>query len=241
MRRFALGLLTSTALIGLGGYASAADMAPTYKAPPAAPVVAPFSWTGFYIGAHIGGGWSDTDWPGAVIGSPGVSYDMDGFLGGAQVGFNYQVGSWVFGIEGDVSWTDIDGSGTDIFGIDYSSNIDWLGSITGRLGVAWDRWLLYVKGGVAFGEGSGSVFDPLTAVGFTTDDETQVGWTLGAGVEWAFWDAWSAKLEYQYYAFDDIDLTFVDPITATAIGVNTDVDVHTVKFGINYRFGTGIY
>jgi outer membrane immunogenic protein len=234
MRRFALALLTTTSLIGFAGAASAADMGPAYKAPPAA-VPLPFSWTGFYIGAHIGGGWSDTDWPGALVGSPGVSYDMDGFLGGAQIGFNYQVGAWVFGIEGDVSWTDIDGAGTDVLGTVYSSNIDWLGSITGRLGVAWDRWLLYVKGGVAFGDGNGSVVDPLFGA-FTTEDDTQVGWTLGAGVEWAFWDAWSAKLEYQYYAFDDIDLTFVGP-GPTFVGLNTDTDIHTVKFGINYRFG----
>jgi outer membrane immunogenic protein len=228
MRRALLSLLASTALLGMAGAASAADIAaaPAYKAPAPAAYAAPFSWTGFYVGGHLGWGFTDFN---TGVGSA----DLDGFLGGLQTGFNYQIGQWVLGIEGDISWTDISESGSDGLGNGYSASLDWLASITGRVGVAFDNALLYAKGGIAFADTSASVtliapFGPIPAGTYTVDD-TSTGWTLGAGLEYAFWDNWSAKIEYQYYSFETDDF---------AVGLDSDnADLHTVKFGVNYRFG----
>jgi outer membrane immunogenic protein len=140
--------------VGIRDRASAADLprkAPAYTPPPLPPA---FTWTGCYIGGHLGGGWGDktVSVPSLL---PGVSVtgDLDGFLGGGQVGCNLQFGgNWVIGIEGEGSAADIKGDITrTIVGITgtASAKTNWIASATGRLGWAWDRWLIYGKGGAA--------------------------------------------------------------------------------------------
>jgi outer membrane immunogenic protein len=225
MRKVTLTLLTAAG-VALGAQAaSAADMSrPVYKAPPPA-VVAAYNWSGFYIGGHIGYGWSSeeaTDVLTAVSGAP----DPDGFLGGVQAGYNWQVDRWVFGIEGDWSWTGASGSAAPFGTFFVNSDHSWYATLTGRLGYAWDSWMWYVKGGAAWADAEYSV------AGFGSLSDTRVGWTIGTGVEWAIAPNWSAKLEYNYLDFgkDTYNIVNWGP-------VDVDSQVHLVKLGLNYRFG----
>lgn len=193
-------LLSGVAIAALfaAAPASAADVPvrqqqPYYKAAPA-PV---FNWTGFYFGGHIGYGWGDT-----LVGG-----DMDGFLGGVQAGYNWQLSrNWVFGIEADISGTDLNNA--------VPAHVDYLGTLRARVGYTWDRTMFYGTGGLAWNRAS--------VVGV---HDTDVGYALGLGLEWAFAPNWSAKVEYMYYAFDNTSF------------VPTDLEISTVKFGVNYRFG----
>jgi outer membrane immunogenic protein len=260
MRKILLASIAGAALLALAP-AHAADLGrPVYKAPP--PVVPPvpfFSWTGCYIGGHIGGGWGRkdfTDSPDELFFEPAESVHVDtsGFLGGGQVGCDWQLTpNWVIGIEGAAAWADLKGDASvspDQFLTEtFHAKTDFLASVTGRIGWAWDRWLLYAKGGVAWDRDkydidfafSGEVAciidkpcpePPLAA------SETRTGWTVGGGVEWAFWNNWSAKLEYNFYDFGTHRVDFVDTLGQT-FPIDVDQRIHTVKFGINYRFNWG--
>jgi len=166
MKKFLLAGVASIAL-SAGAPANAADLAPrpAYKAPPVVAPVPLFSWTGCYIGAHIGGGWgrkefSDTALESSFVfvgdgnGPHSIRTDTSGFLGGGQVGCDYQFApNWVVGIQGDFSGADIKGDVVDPFfklAKTFHARTDWLASVTGRIGWAWDRWLIYAKGGVAW-------------------------------------------------------------------------------------------
>jgi outer membrane immunogenic protein len=191
---------------------------PVYKAPPPQ-VVAAYNWSGFYLGGHLGYGWSSEEATAAgVVGST----DPDGFIGGVQAGYNWQADRWVFGIEGDWSWSGADGNAV-LGGL--TSDHSWYATLTGRVGYAWDNWLWYVKGGAAWADTEYSAF------GFGTASDTRVGWTLGTGVEWALAPQWSAKLEYNYLDFSN------DTFTFAGTPVDVDTQVHLVKLGLNYRFG----
>jgi outer membrane immunogenic protein len=236
MRRLVIVSLAATGLgIGFSAAASAADLgypapAPVYTK---APIMAPWSWTGFYVGGNVGYGWgtgkndlsvlqTDTG-PGftniATFGATD-SNKVDGVIGGAQAGYNWQFSNFVLGLE-----TDIQASGqkgTNTFGgliinnstVNTGNNpasatdttkLDWFGTTRGRLGLAFDRWLVYGTGGVAYGEvnESGSI-QPATPAGFGglnapfvwNQSSTRVGWAAGAGVENAITRNWSWKLEY---------------------------------------------
>lgn len=233
MRRLAGVLVavavSSVAAIGSVGAADLRVKAPVYKAPAAAI----YNWTGFYIGGFVGGLWGEKDWREIVGPVPGgiIHPSYSGVIGGGQVGFNYQVSSWVFGVEGDWGWTNASGSTGCISAplLGCGVKLKWLATATGRVGYAWDRVLLYVKGGGAWvseqypvGVGSPFVF---------TLDHDRSGWTVGGGVEYGFTPNWSAKLEYAYIDFGTDRLNFqgaIEDITQR---------VHTVKGGINYRFG----
>ena len=229
MKRYLAAMLITAAV----GTANAADM-PT-KAPVAPVYAAPFNWTGFYIGAHVGSGWSTEEWGFADGGSAVGNFNLNGFLGGGQIGYNWQSGWAVFGVEADASVTDIKGTGV-CFGGDTncSSKIDALGTITGRFGGAVDHALVYVKGGGAWAHDKHTI---TCCNGFTSSDsKTTWGWTVGAGVEYAFAPNWSGKVEYNFLDFGKDRFTFeeTDPIDIRQT-------VHTVKFGINYRFGAARY
>jgi outer membrane immunogenic protein len=225
-------LLATAAVFALmAGSAQAADLA-LRRAPAAAPAayVMPFSWSGFYIGAHIGYGWGDGDasFLGVPLAAPFDNVDTNGVFGGLQLGANWQMGSFVLGAEIDASIADINGSVTG-FGVTASSQIDWLGTARLRAGVALDRALLYVTGGLAWAHNEVNLTGPVVG----SSDETHVGWTLGGGLEYAFSGNWSAKIEYLY-----IDLGSENYFSALVPpGVDFDAQIHTVKFGINYRFG----
>jgi outer membrane immunogenic protein len=223
-------ILASGALIAIAAAspASAADLParmPAYKAP-IAPVA--FSWTGCYIGAHIGGGFGEKRWSNAGV--EFANHNTDGFLGGGQIGCNYQTGQFVFGVEGDASWADLTGSSNDVFdaGTTEHSKVDFLGTLTGRAGIAYDRALFYVKGGGAWAHDKFRAEDAFTTI---TADQTRWGWTVGAGIEYAFAPNWSAKVEYDFMDFGKKSVTF-------DFGGVADIDqqVHAVKVGVNYKF-----
>jgi outer membrane immunogenic protein len=214
--------------------AMAADLRrPVYKAPPAGALPVTYDWTGFYIGGHVGYGWAQNDWRdafGLAVSNPG-----NGFLGGGQAGFNYQIGQFVLGAEGDFSWAGING-GTTALGIpgpgaSFNTNVNWTSTLTGRAGLAFDRWLVYGKGGVAWANSKFST-NNYTFPANVDVTNTRLGWTAGAGVEYAFAPAWSAKLEYNYLDFGNQSVSFA-PGTST----NIDQQIHEVKFGVNYKFG----
>lgn len=231
-----------TALVGIAtgvsGAALAADMpvkAPAYKAAP------PFNWTGFYAGGFIGGAFGgSTDLHSTVPGGPYGGDRPDTFFGGGQLGFNYQFApNWVAGIEGDI------GGGSNADRVVMHPNpggprgpilhvhaSDWLASLTGRLGYTWGPGIIYAKAGVAF-RGSGS-FDNIALPAFTVDEDT-TGYTLGAGFEYMFAPAWSAKIEYQYYNFGR---TAVNDANLPIETLSYRDDIHAVKAGINYHFGS---
>jgi outer membrane immunogenic protein len=205
-------LLGAVGALSLLGTAQAADMPvnrPSYKAVPA-PV---FNWTGFYVGAHIGYGWGD-----ALI--DGFAAEPAGIFGGAQIGYNWQAAGsrWVFGIEADIAATDIN----DTIAGPTTTTLDYFGTIRARLGYAQDRALFYITGGFAYGGNS------VTAVPGSAD-EFHTGWTVGAGLEWAFAQRWSAKVEYLYV---DLGSEFYN----IGAGGIVSLDFHTVKFGVNYRW-----
>ena len=204
-----------------------------------------YNWTGFYIGGHIGWSSTEKDWSnyhdGFGVADPlflGTSHKGDSFIGGGQIGINWQAGQWVFGIEGDISAVDHDqrSSCGPLLAYSCNSQADWYATATGRIGYAWDRALLYVKGGAAFAEDSYNVYDTSTGLLFGNADDTRTGWTVGVGLEYAFWNNWSAKIEYNYLDFGSDRHNFHDAGLLVASG-DIDQQVHMVKFGINYRFG----
>ena len=239
MRRVKLALLGLAGATMFGGAAVAADLSrPVYKAPPAGALPVAYDWTGLYIGGHIGYGWADKSWQ-DLIGFGTVSHKADGFLGGGQAGFNFQTGMFVFGVEGDVSWADLKGGSTTgplllaPLGANFNTKVDWTATLTGRVGLAFDRWLVYGKGGVAWAHDTYNT-NFYTFPGSVSLDETRVGWTVGAGVEYAIAQNWTTKLEYNYMDFGTKNVSFA-PFTTTAI----DQQIHAVKFGVNYKFGAG--
>jgi outer membrane immunogenic protein len=192
---------------------SAADLPrPVYKGPAfVAPV---FTWTGFYVGVNGGYGFGTSNW------DPGPSFNANGGLVGGTLGYNLQTGSYVWGVEGDIAWSGMKG---DSGGVE--TKVPWFGTVRGRIGYAFDRFLPYITGGAAIAQ-------VKMDSGAGTDDETRVGWTIGAGVEWAFLPSWSAKLEYLYA---DLGKATCD---AGSCGAAADVSFKTsiVRAGLNYRF-----
>jgi outer membrane immunogenic protein len=209
------------ALMIAAGAAQAADLPRPYKAPVYVEPI--FSWTGFYLGANAGYMWGSAQWTG---GSGTFETSPDGWLAGATLGYNFQTGNIVFGIEGDIDYVDAKGSGAAICSTCTFKNT-WLGTVRGRLGYAFGRWLPYITAGGAFGNleietGSGEA------------NKMQTGWTAGAGLEYAMWGNWSAKLEYLY-----VDLGSISCGAATCVAAsdtNVDFTANVVRAGINYRF-----
>jgi outer membrane immunogenic protein len=212
--------IAALALLATTTYAGAADMPAPVPYTKAAPVVAGYNWTGFYVGAIGGYGWSRTG---------GV--DFNGGFAGGTVGANWQMSNFVLGVEAEGAWADIGQSSTGIVGA--TDRVEAFGSIAGRLGVAFDNFLIYGKGGFAAANNRIS----LTAGGVTaTDRRTHTGYTAGGGVEYGFTPNWSAKAEYLFahYESENYFAGVLPPGVPSG-----SFDVHTVKAGINYRFGWG--
>ena len=234
MKTLHLGLAAAAALLSCVR-ADAADIpAPVYKA---APVMAPaFNWSGFYIGGNVGYGWGDIN-----SGTIGGSADIDGWFVGGQLGWNWQAAGspWVWGFEIDSQWANIENGATVTAGNAVAtafSDLNYFGTARLRLGYAWDRAMFYGTGGLAWGSndiGVGVAVNGLTAG--VNSSNTHLGWTVGAGLEWALIDNWSAKIEYLYIKLDS-EQYFGGIATG---GFDADIDVHTIKVGLNYRFGYG--
>ena len=196
---------------------------PAYKAPV---YVAPaFSWTGFYLGINGGYGWAKSDWSSAATSG---SVDTKGWLIGGTLGYNMQTGVWVWGLEGDIDYAFINGNVSNSVAGCPNCEVKntYFATARGRIGYAMDRWLPYFTGGAAF---SGLKFTGPSGGSVT---QSNFGWTLGAGVEYAFLAGWSAKLEYLY-----ADLGNGDCDAATC-GVDTtfDTKINAIRAGLNYHF-----
>lgn len=213
--------------------ALAADLGPYTPPPPAEPYYEPardrpFSWQGLYFGANGGYGWN-ADSSASFAGGSG-SISPDGWFAGAQIGYNAQFRALVLGIEADFQGADIANSNafaTNVGLTTTSSEVDWFSTVRGRIGYAAGPALLYVTGGWAFGEVDYRLNSPAASF---SGSETQNGYTLGGGVEWAFAPNWSLKTEYLY-----VDLgkeTFNGPVGP----YTTETDFHTARVGLNYRF-----
>ena len=273
----------AAAALSFASASFAADLPMRTKAPMPAPV---FSWTGGYIGGQVGTGWgtsqTDVDVGNTLIGAPVnqtvnqliagnlnlhvplPQVAMNGFLGGAQAGYNWQSGVMVYGVEGDILGTSLKGH-TDCFVVLSCTNeVKWMADITGRIGfTVADRGLLYIKGGAAWANASVGINQSVALAstlgpGFVANgsingsaSKSMFGGTLGAGIEYAFMPGWSAKIEYDYYDFGKQDMNV--PITAGggvaingganiagSILIRTPVtvteQVHTIRIGANYHF-----
>ncbi|MGH6683604.1 MAG: outer membrane protein [Pseudolabrys sp.] len=228
MRRLGFALLASTAFVGVAAAADLPRAAPVYKAP-AMIVAPPYNWTGFYVGGNIGYGWGSQDASLDGFGSLGGA-NVDGIIGGGQIGYNWQMNQLVLGLETDFQGSDQKGDGGVAGTATYTNKLDWFGTLRGRVGYAFDRWLPYVTGGWAYGHGNLS--GTSGGVGFSGSNDYS-GWTLGGGLEYAFLNNWSAKLEYLYIDFGDGPSATVVPGTNVSAGKLTD---NVVRLGVNYKF-----
>jgi outer membrane immunogenic protein len=237
MRKFLLGTVSAVAL---GGTAMAADLPSRQYAPPP-PIIPIFTWTGFYVGVNAGYGWSTNNDNGIFV--PGIGFtgggDVSGFVGGGQIGYNYQFGAFVAGIEADIQWADLsrnnnnnvifDGAGNAVFlgGGNNNSDTEWFGTVRPRLGYAFDRALVYITGGLAF-----------------TDNNA--GWTIGGGLEYAFTNNLTAKVEGLYVSIDQGNNNSVFGLGVLNNGVcgpfncfggnNNNLEFGVVRAGLNYKF-----
>ena len=212
----------------------------TEEAPPA-------NWTGLYAGAHLGAGFGRSDWSDPFPPGPtGDRVSMGGALGGGQVGFNYQTGRAVFGVEASGSWARIEGTETcfggiapaTLAGLNCENSLEALGTLTGRLGYAVNRSLIYAKGGAALARHTYALNSNGIANGtISSNTATNWGWTAGAGVEHALTSRWSVNVEYKYLDFGSRSVGFAVP-AAIAAASNETIDTHShlVTMGVNYRF-----
>jgi len=229
-------LIAGALALAAAGQALAADLPqPAAPPPPRAPAVyvpttAPvYNWGGIYIGINGGYGFGTSDWTVAGVGSTG-SFNTDGGLVGGTIGANFQASQFVFGIEADVDWTDIRGSTTAFpcLSTCQTSN-DWLGTVRGRVGYAFDRVLIFGTGGGAFGDVK------ATVTGAGSNDNSEFGWTAGGGVEFAVTENLTARVEYLFVDLSNGSCTTACGSPATAVAVKFDASL--VRAGLNYKFG----
>lgn len=284
MHRFRLAALAAFAVYGFSSVASAADIprkAPAYSPPPPPA----YSWTGFYVGANVGGGWGNRQVDFSPIdplatalfnnvsgGPPPTSFNTSGVLGGLQLGYNWQLNNnWLVGLETDFDWAGMKGSGSGSgtvirfspFTNTVGEKVDWFGTVRARLGyLPTSNLLAYVSGGFAYGrvEHNGSY---STAVGFLgntpgpntficagagapcfsgSSSDVATGWTLGGGLEFAFWQKWTLKAEYLYVSLDSKSVTetavaVVPGTPPAAFNANFNrASFNVARVGLNYHF-----
>ena len=258
MARFSSATLAAIAVLGFASMASAADLpakAPMYTK---APVMAPmYNWTGFYIGLNAGGSWGRQEndlvtVPAGLTVFSG-SDKLDGFIGGGQIGYNWQANQWVFGLEGDFQGSAQKADGSFVIpsfaGVavipgltaNYTDKLEWFGTVRGRVGYAMGttgNWLPYVTGGWAFGHGTisgtGTTTPAGTVLAFSASQDYS-GWTIGGGLEWAFADHWSAKAEYLYIDFGTGPTVTANTAGTLAIASGKMTD-NIARLGVNYKF-----
>jgi outer membrane immunogenic protein len=240
MKKFLLG---TVALVALAAPASAADLAarPYTTAPPM--IAAIYDWSGFYIGANGGWGSSHNCWDfttpaGAFVAAEGC-HDATGGVAGGQIGYRWQSGTWVFGLEAQGDWADLKGSNASLAfpGFTNQSKIDAFGLFTGQIGYAANNVLFYVKGGAAVTDSKYRINTAGGALFASTGDDTNWGGTVGVGLEYAFAPNWSAAVEYDHLFMQDKTYNFTSPAGAFVASdrVRQDVDLVTVR--VNYKFG----
>ena len=251
-----LSLGAAALLVSASGVAFAADLPGRRSAPAPMPVVyAPvFTWTGFYVGANAGYRFGENRTTFLYSGaSPAGLFptrlkdDKGSFTGGAQAGYNHQIGSMVLGVEGDVNYLGsgkrqsfVGSSGVLTSSVSTESKTDWLGTARARAGFAFDRALVYGTGGLAFGNVKSSTAASLNtgAAWAGSKSDTAVGYAVGAGVEYALTNNLTTKIEYLYYNLGDQKTALVGsgPVGAFTVGSKAKVDGDIVRAGLNYKF-----
>ncbi|SCZ13915.1 outer membrane protein [Microvirga guangxiensis] len=262
-------LLSATALVALTAAASAADLPSRYAPAPAVAAVPVFTWTGFYVGANAGYAWGDSevslssadpDFFGALeVAGFGRSSNEGSFTGGAQVGYNHQIGAAVIGLETDISYlnlndhyeavvseTALGGALVETETLRAGHKVQWFGTLRARLGFTpAERLLVYATGGVAYGSvKSHSSYvtdlngDPLMSFNGSNSD-TRWGWTIGGGAEYAFTNNLSLKGEYLYVNLDSKHYAAATPdVPGVTYRVKDETAFHVLRAGLNYKFGT---
>lgn len=256
MQKFCAASLAGAVLI-IAGSAAAADLGPmpAYSTPAPA-----FSWSGPYAGLFAGYGWSRPDASEPFNADSGFFYNFgnkpyslnaDGFFGGGTLGYNWQPGALVIGLEGEVGYLGLEGSRIDPNGIAIGTpdtkttfQSDFYSALTGRLGLAMNNVLIYAKGGGALLDAKATTIDPCVApptgcgIGklSMSGDKTMTGWTVGGGLEWGFAPRWTTKAEYAYYDFGTLETTGSSSFSEHE-RQSIDVTAQTVRMGLNYRWG----
>lgn len=221
-------LFAAVALLTLSNVASAADVVTE------APTV--YNWSGAYVGLHAGYAWGRTEYSDGddvIFGEvPELRDNPEGFLGGIQAGYNWQNGAIVYGIEGDLSFGNVDGHRlllTSSGDAEFDEEMRMLGTVRARVGYAFDNVLPYITGGFAAGnfklEGAGS-----------GDTTTNVGWTIGTGVEVGLTEKLSLKAEYLYADLGKEDFRITNSPAGSPKSAAFDAEIHTARIGLNYRF-----
>ncbi|MDB5595227.1 MAG: outer membrane protein Omp31 precursor [Hyphomicrobiales bacterium] len=243
-------LLFSTALVAVATTAYAADLPARAPAPYPAPV---FTWTGFYVGVNGGYAGDKFRYPfsgdiGGTLFAGSASLNSSGFLGGAQIGYNWQFANGIVGgVEADYAFSNVEGklslgaAATGLNGsINAGSKLSGLGSVRARVGYGWDRALFFVTGGWAYGRVKSSLNAEANVLGgfsLSTSDNLN-GWALGAGVEYALTNNISIKTEYLYVDLGNSTLYSRDyrPNLAASAKLDVETKLHVVRAGVNYRF-----
>jgi outer membrane immunogenic protein len=221
--------VAAAALLTVPFAAQAADVpikAPYYKGAPRS-VVSYYNWTGFYAGVNAGYGMGTSAWNYP----PATSMKPKGAMFGGTLGYNWQSGAIVYGIEGDYDWSTVKDSVTCGGGATCETKNTYLATLRGRVGYAFDRWLPYFTAGAAYGNIKASVSpDGLSA------SKAQLGWTAGAGLEYAFLGNWTAKLEYLYVDLGSFETGFPTPVVHSV-----SFKENIVRAGLNYKFSGPIF
>ena len=241
-------LFAFVALLSTSAPALAADLGPyrpygSVKDAPVAVYVPAYSWTGFYVGAQVGFEWASADHRFREVGVPGVSIAggdsrPDGVIGGGHVGYNWQNGQLVLGVEADFEGGDVNGdvrrlTPASSTGMTFAeADLNWQGSVRGRVGYAMDRTLFYFTGGWAFADFDfkGDLVRPICC-GFS---ETLNGWTVGGGVEYAFMPNFTVRAEYRFTDFGDASGTLRQLVPEVRMPV--DVTAQAVRLGASYKW-----
>ena len=228
----------------MSGSAVAADLGDSKYIPPPPPL---FVWTGWYVGLSAGGTWADID--GDALGTSvppeppfanfGGSFDASSFRGGIYGGYNWQFGQWVTGVEADIAWADGSESRNVVLGLDAlpgdrtEVEFGWDAGIRLRLGyLLTPTALLYATGGIAWQSFEVSAIATDLSNGWSSDDETATGWTIGAGIETLVSDQILARLEYRYTDFGSQDVYFFEP----GLGMDFDRSTQMVLVGLAYKY-----
>ena len=249
MRKFAGTAGVLWGMLAISTAAGAADL-PAATAPVYAPPLF-FTWTGFYAGGNIGGVWARDYWSESLFGmNLNVGVSPGQFIGGGQAGFNYQIGRFVAGIEGDFDWngsspvaTGNDGFIPSVGHFQVVSNNRWIATAAARFGFAFGHVFFYSKAGGGWVSNNGLIVNNLTTGASITglNSGTNAGWLAGAGVEWAITDNWSVKIEYDYLGLNG--QSFVVPATAPFLPgdtfTNSNHNIQMAKVGINYLLNWG--
>lgn len=262
----------AAAIAAIFGVSSETNADGAYSPPPPPVALTPTTWTGAYVGANGGYGRQDgslvnlftNDAVGTSLGDSTTAsrgtigdLDADGWFGGLQAGYNWQAGTLVFGVEADIQGADLNGdragrftnpNGTIAIDGTASLNIDWFGTVRGRLGAAFGKTLIYATGGFAYGEAEYRLdaieVPPVGDFRTSLKADARTGYVLGGGIEHIFGPNWTIKTEYQYIDLGQAEASA--PVVFIATGAprvpsetatsDMDVDFHTVRIGINYKF-----